>query len=79
MTYPGQTVTFDSSSYLDASNPDCIDLTAQYGTMWTDTVVNQDPVVQLYYENDPFGILGSLISISTEITVNGVTNGVIGM
>ena len=35
LTFPGQTVEFDSASYPDPSNPDCIDLELQYGDMWS--------------------------------------------
>ena len=35
MTYPGQTVEFNATSYPDPDKPDCIDLSLQYGDMWT--------------------------------------------
>ena len=71
MIYPGQTVEFNSTSYPDPeTKPDCIDFSLQYGDMWTQTTSGtENNNVRLYEEVDPFGILGSVISVTTEIYV----------
>ena len=70
MTYPGQTVEFDEASYPDAAKPSCIDLDLEYGYMWTQTLSGEhNNQVRLYEAVDPFGILESVISITTEIHV----------
>ena len=72
MTYPGQDVTFADSSYLDPTKPNCIDVEAEYGTMWTNTTsktTHGDAIINLYQVEDPFGIYDGVLSITTELLV----------
>ena len=85
LTYPGQTVAFDPKSYLNPSKPNCIDLDAQYGTLWPSTMkAALGRSVIKYQEKDPFGIFGSVISMTTQLYVENsdgtkTINGLIGM
>lgn len=86
MTYPGQTVTFNDTSYDNPSNSNCLNIDKEYYESWVYTVEleNLENVVLFNHYTDPFNIYGSVISVTTELysmteTNEKVTYGMFGI